>query len=190
MFFSNLIHSPTPPEKGGMRFFISSCRGEGGGEKFVLEREGWFYDLLSLIYEDPSYITYILLFKFSNFVQLPPTSLSPPTSTPTVLSLDLFLWLNRWSHHSWCDILHNDDVDLHLSSLGTLVPKRPWHVFYATRHKVYGGLTHNVFFYWYSDVVITHTNTHNTLRPVDWHTHKIYIFTPPVLCSQQLPLLH
>ena len=37
-------------------------------------------------------------------------------------------------------------------SLGTLVPERPCYVFYATRHQVYWGLTHNVVFRWYSDL--------------------------------------
>ena len=39
----------------------------------------------------------------------------------------------------------------------------------------------------------THTNTHpytqHTQGPVDWHPYK-YIFTPPVMYSQQLSLLH
>ena len=95
-----------------------------------------------------------------------PTSLSPPTPNPIVLSVVLFLCLNGWSCHIWCAILLNDNMDLHMSSFGTLVPEGPWCVFYATRHKVYWGLKHNVFFtgtlIWYH----THqqTNTHNKLR--------------------------
>ena len=38
----------------------------------------------------------------------------------------------------------------------------PWCVFYATRHQVYWGLTHNVVFYWYSDL-ISHTHKHANL---------------------------
>ena len=41
----------------------------------------------------------------------------------------------------------------------TLGPKGASCVFYATRRQVYGGLTHNVFFYWSSDL-IPHTQTH------------------------------
>ena len=96
---------------------------------------------------------------FSSFVPPPPTPLSPLTSTPTVLSVVLFLWLNVWSHHIWCAILHNENMDLHTSSLVTLVPEGTWRVFYATRCKVYWALTHNVVFYWYSDL-ISHTQTH------------------------------
>ena len=84
---------------------------------------------------------------FSNFVQPPlHTFLSPPTSTPTVLSVFLFLWLNGWSRHIWCAILCNDNMDLHMSSLVTLAPEGTWYVFYATRHQVYGGLKYNVVF--------------------------------------------
>ena len=87
----------------------------------------------------------------------------------------LFHWLNGWSRHIWYAILLNDNMDLQISSLGTLVPKGPWCVFYATRRQVYWGLTHMFFtgtLIWY----YTHTHT---------HTH---IFTPPFMCSQQLHL--
>ena len=92
-----------------------------------------------------------------------PTSLPPPTPTPNALSVVIFLRLNRWSWHIWCTILLNDNMDLHMSRLGTLVPEGPWYGVYAARHQFYWGLTHNMFFYWYSDL-ISHTNTHSTLR--------------------------
>ena len=95
---------------------------------------------------------------------IPPTSLSPPTPTPTAPSVVMFLWLNGWSRHIWCAILLNDNMDLHMSSLHTLVPEGSWCMFYAKRHQFYWGLTHNVSFYWYSDFVITYTKTHNTVR--------------------------
>ena len=50
------------------------------------------------------------------------------------------------SQHIWCAILHNDNMDLNMSSLGTLVPEEPWCMFYATRCQVYWGLTHSVVF--------------------------------------------
>ena len=53
------------------------------------------------------------------------------------LSVVLFLWLNGWSLHIWFAILLNDNMDLHMSSLGSLVPEGPWCVFYITRHHVY-----------------------------------------------------
>ena len=58
-------------------------------------------------------------------------------------------------------------------SLGTIVPEGSWCVFYAR------GLTHNVIFYWYSDLIShtqTHTHTQCTQGPVVWHTHiNIYL---------------
>ena len=97
------------------------------------------------------------------------TSLSSQTSTPAVLSVVLFLWLNGWSHCIWCAILLNDDMDLHMwSLLGNLVPEGTWCVSYATRCKVDSGLTNNVVFYWYSrfDITQTHklTSIHSTIR--------------------------
>ena len=107
---------------------------------------------------------------FSNFVQPPPfpCHLQPPPPL-------LFLSLNGWSHHIWCAILLNI-MDLHMSSLGTLVPKEPWSVFYAKRRQVYWGLTHHVVFCRYSDLISnTHKDTHKDTQhiqgPVDLHTH-------------------
>ena len=68
-------------------------------------------------------------------------------------------------------------MDLYMSSLGTLVPKGPWCVFYVTKHHVYWGLTHNVIFYWYSDL-IWNKKTHSTLRGQSTDTPiYIYIYT-------------
>ena len=129
---------------------------------------------------------------------LPPTSLSPPNPTTTALSVVIFLWLNGWSCHIWCAILLNDNMDLHMSNLCTnLLPERPWCMFYATRHQIYRDLTHNVVFYWYSDLIWhTHTHTHTrTHTHTKTHKHTLthpnkYIFTPSATCSQQLPLPH
>ena len=146
---------------------------------------------------------------FSNFVQSP----SPITATS-----------NSHPHCSFCchvssAILLNDKMDLHVMyymmiytyhglyimwSLGNLVPEWPWCVFYATRCQVYWGLTHNLVFYWYSDLILhkhKHTNTH-TYTHTHTHTQRAcsgasrlthpykHIFTPSVLFSQQLTLLH
>ena len=103
----------------------------------------------------------------------PPMLPTPPplfpilsNSTPTALPVVLFLWLNEWSCHIRCTILLNDNMDLHMSSLGTAVPEGPWCVFFVTRHQVYWGMTHHVFFtctlIWYH--THKHTNTHSTLR--------------------------
>ena len=136
-----------------------------------------------------SYIAYPPPPLFSNFVPSLPSSLSP---NHTVLFVVLFLWLNGWSHHIWCAILLNDNMNLHMFSLGTLVPEGAWCVFYATRCQVYWGLTHDVVFYCYSDFFITHTNAqkHTTHSGASRLTHLYkYILTPPVVCSWHLPLL-
>ena len=111
-----------------------------------------------------------------------PTCLSPPTSTPTVISVVLFLWLNGWSHHMI-------NMDLHISSLGTLVPEGPWCMFFATRHQVYWGLTQCGFL-----LVLGFDITHKTYTTHSGagrltHPYK-FIFESPVICSQQLPLLY
>ena len=138
----------------------------------------------------PSYIAYPTLpAPFSRFCP-PPTSLSPPTLISTVLSVFIFLWLSGWLHHIWCAILLNDNMHLHKSSLGTLVPEEPWCVFYSTRHQVDWGLTQCGFLlvHWFD---ITHTQTHTVHSWARRLTHPYkYIFTPPIMCSQQLPLLH
>ena len=74
--------------------------------------------------------------------------------------------------HLMCILLNN--IDPYMSSLSTLVPEEPWYVFYVTRHQVYWVLTHNVVFYWYSNLIShthKHKNTQRTQGPVDWHTH-------------------
>ena len=148
---------------------------------------------------------------FSKFCPPPPPPHFPATCNPHLpiaLSVVLLLWLNEWLHHIWCAILLNYIMDLHISRLGTSVPERPWCVFYETRHQVYRGLTHNVFFCWHSYLIplthsLTHTHTHiHTHTHAHAHTHRAhsgasilthpykYIFLPPAMCSQQLSLLH
>ena len=106
-----------------------------------------------------------------------PTSLSPSTPAPTVLSVVMFLWLNGWSCHIWCAILINHNMDLYMSSLGTLIPEGPWCVFHATRQKVYWSLKFTLI--WYQ----SHT-THTTLSGHSRLTQSYkYIFTPSFMCS-------
>ena len=93
----------------------------------------------------------------------PPTSLSPQTLIPNTPSVVMFVWLNGWSCHIWCAILCNNNMDLHMSSLGTLVTEGPWYVFYVKGVKL-TELWHILWFFtgtliWY------HTHTHT-------HTHK------------------
>ena len=116
---------------------------------------------------------------FFKFCPIPSTFLSLPFPTPTVLSIVLFLWLNGWSRCIGCAILLNDNMDLHILSLGTLVPEGPWCVFYIARHHVCWGLTHNVVFrgtlIWYH----THTNTHSRLT----HPYKYIKYLHYLLCG-------
>ena len=136
--------------------------------------------LTPLFYEDP---LYCLATRFFKFWPTPlPTFLLPPIPTPTVLSVVLFLWINGWSRHIWCAILLNDNMDLHVSSYGTLVPEGPWCMFYAIRHQVYWGLTHVVVFYWYSDL-ISHTQTHTAHSGASRLTHSYNIYLHHLLCA-------
>ena len=134
------------------------------------------------------YIAYppILFQILSN--NLSSTFLSPLTSTQTVLSVVLFLWLNVWSCHSWCAILLNSNMDLHMSNRGT---RRTFMCVLC--NKVSGllrCLTYNVVFYWYCDLIPQtlklqqHTRTNGLTHP-----YKC-IFTPLVVCSKELPLLY
>ena len=124
----------------------------GGWEIFKVFLHSWQKGVNLTIMWRPPYIAY-------------PPPLFPilSNSTPTALSAVLFVWLNEWSWHIRCTILLNENMDLHMSSLGTAVTEGPWFVFFATRHQVYWGLTICGFLLvlWFD---ITHTNTHSTLR--------------------------
>ena len=112
-----------------------------------------------------------------------PCHLQPPS--PSAFSTVLLLWLNGRSHRIWCATLLNDNIDLHMSSLGTLVPEGHWRVFYVTRSQVYWDLTQNVAFYWYFDLIShmqRHKHTQHTQGPVDWHTH-MNIYLHHLLCA-------
>ena len=160
--------------------FLLEMAGEGG----------WFYnggmgnfgkffrylvgrELLTLLfYEDPP-PSMLPTMPFSNFGQpsLPSTCLSPPTPNPTALSAVPFHWLNGWSCHISCANLRNDNMDLHISSLGTLVPEGLWCMFYATTHEVFWDLTQCVFLLalWF-DIIHTKHSQH-TQGLADWHTY-------------------
>ena len=133
---------------------------------------------------------------FSNFVHTPlpppPPPHQLPTSTPTVLSVVLFIWLIGWSRHIWCAILINANMDLHVWGIGNIVPEGRWCVFYTTRRQVHWGLTYNVFFYWYYDL-ISHTQTHeqsqHTHGRVDWH-HHVDKYLHHLLCGHSIYLYY
>ena len=122
---------------------------------------------------------------------LTPNSLSPPTTTPTVLSVVQFLWLNGWSHHIWCANLLNDNMDLHMHVEPLYLSTRRT-LMCVLCNKVSSLLRHMLWFFtgtliWYH----THTQMHTTHSGTSRLMHPCkYIFTPLVMCSQKLLLLH
>ena len=74
-----------------------------------------------------------------------------------------------------CATLLNNVMDLHMSSLGTLLPDWPLCVFYATRHQVYWSLACGFcgfFLVLWFDIIYTNTYTQRQTAhsgPVDWH---------------------
>ena len=72
-------------------------------------------------YKTLSFLKFYIAYPLFQILSNPSPHLLPSTPTPTVLSVALFLWLNGWFCHIWCAILPNDNIDLHMSSLGTLV---------------------------------------------------------------------
>ena len=124
-----------PKWRGGMRFFKNGCneavvvswweiftrnggkpgmewvRGGGviigGWEIFRVSLHSWQRGANPQFYKD--------------LPILPTPHLQPP---PPLFSVVLFLWLPGWSRHIWCAILLNGNMDLLMSSLGTLVPEK------------------------------------------------------------------
>ena len=119
---------------GKMRFFKNGSNGGSktfarNGEKreggFILEGYKTFKVSIlksTIFYEDLPYVTYPLFSKFCPSY-LPHTSLSPAIFTDR--SVVLFLWLNGWQCKMWCVILLNDNMDLHISRLGSLASEGP-----------------------------------------------------------------
>ena len=147
-------------KEGGWNFSKMAIIGGGGG----FTRNGgkpwmggsWFYNgrdgkflkslyivgrgvLTPLFYED---LPILPIAPFWNVVHPPPQllcHLQPPPPLFSLLSC-FFSWMGD---HATFDVLFNN-IDLHMSSLGSLVPEGPWCVFYAIRHQVYWGLTHTI----------------------------------------------
>ena len=127
------------------------------------------------------------LYCLPPFFKYCPQIYSPPTPTPTALSVLLFYWLNGWSFTYWyygsirvercylstrstlmC-VLCNDKASSLLSTEVSQIM-----LFFA------GTLI------WYH----THTQTHTAHSGASRLTHPYkYIFTSPVMCSQQPSLL-
>ena len=121
---------------GGSKIFIRNWGGRGGSQKwggwqlFKVSLSSWKRGYNPPILWRPT--LYCLPPLFHIFSNLP----SPHSHC------SFFLWLKGWWRHIWCFTLLNDNRDLHMSSLGTLVPEGHWCLFYAIRRQVYWGLTH------------------------------------------------
>ena len=89
--------------------------------------------------------------------------------------------------------LLNNNTDLHMSSLGTLVLHGHYGVFYATKDQFAEANTWLGFLLvlWF-DITHTQAKTHGTHRYQWTNTYKTYnfILMLPVMCSQQLHVLH
>ena len=114
-------------------------------------------------------------------ILLPPpslTCLSPPTPHSNC-SFCCPISLTKWVHSTFN--VHFYLRIIWIYTCRALVPERPWYVFYAKRPQVYWGLTHNVVFYWYSDL-ISHTQNTQTYTAHSGanrltHPYIIYIYT-------------
>ena len=133
--------------------------------------------LTPLVYEDP---LYCLPTPFSNFAQAPPTFWSSLAPLPLFFLLSCFFgWVGDhtfdelsylmmiWIYTCWALVpYYQKDLDVCFMQ--------------QVRGQVYWGLTCDVVFYWYSDL-ISHTNkqtnTQHTQGPVGWHTHILYIYS-------------
>ena len=135
---------------------------------------------------------YFIFHIFSNFMKTPYIAYPPLfqiLSTHCQLQLLPPLFFLLSSFFGWMDLttfdvlfylMLNDNIDLHMLSLGTLVPEGPWCVFHATRLN-FTEVWHNVVFYWYSDLLSrTHTAHSGASRLTHWYK---YIFIPYVVCS-------
>ena len=71
--------------------------------------------------------------------QILSTNTAPQPASPLLFFLPYFVgWMGNCA--TFNVILLDDNKDLHMSSLGTIVPGRPCFVFCATRHQVYRDL--------------------------------------------------
>ena len=119
-----------------------------------------------LFYKDP---LYCLPHLFSKYCQLP-NPCKP--QYPLALFATFFLWLNGWSRHIWCVILLNDNMNLQMLSLDTLVLQEPCGAFYPTWYLFTWSNTWPGFhlILWF-DIIYTDEDAQKTQGLIDWHTH-------------------
>ena len=121
------------------------------------------------------------------FYEDPPLLTTPLPPTPPLLIL-LSCFFGWMGDHATFDVL----LFLMISWMYKCWASGPWCMFYAKRCQVYWGLKYDVVFCWYSDLIShTQTHTHTSHLGASRPTHPCkYIFSPTVMCSQQLCLLH
>ena len=132
--------------------------------------------LSHLFYEDSPVLS-IPSPPFSNFVHPLPT-------LPVLLWPCFFDWIGDLITSDVL-FLMTDIMDLHMSRLGTF-----WCVL-CNKVLVYQGLIHDVAFCKYSDLISHTKKRHTTHSGANRLTHPDkYILTSPVMCWQQLSVLH
>ena len=122
------------------------------------------------------------LTPFSNFVHTP-TSLSPPTPIPTVFFSCLVSfaeWVIITAHFTYWQLVPD------LSTRRTLMCFMQQGIKFTEVWHIMWLFTGTLIWYQTRRQTQTHTAHSGTSRLT--HPYK-YIFTPPAMCSQQLPLL-
>ena len=163
--------SPPPRHKGeeGVRFFKNGY-GEFLESLYIIIRR-MLTPQLPYFMKTPHYIVYPLF--SSAHLRQPPTFLSSPAPLPLLF---LSLWLNGWSRHIWLAILLNN-MDLHMSSLCTLVQEKPWCMQQGVK---FTEVWHIMWFFGGTLIDITHKQTHkhtqHTQGWIPWQNHiNIYL---------------
>ena len=96
------------------------------------------------------------------------------------------LIFEQYTASLWCVILLNDIMDLRIPSLDTLVPQGPYGVFYASLKRQFNEVYHMTCFF--PTTLIWYHTSHTGVNRLT-HPYK-YILASPVICSQQLSVLH
>ena len=133
-----------------------------------------------------------IIFPTPSFFQILQTH-SPPITLSPAFFVALFLWLNGWSHHIWFVVLLNDFMQLCLSSLDTVVPEGLTVCFMQqgiTFTKI--GEKMQIFT---STLILYLSHIYRQRHTAHTGTNRLTysyknIYPPPVMCSQQLSVLH
>ena len=123
---------------------------------------------------------------FSNFVQPESLSLLLPTPTSTVHSVVLFRWLNEWLHHIWRATLVNHTIDVHMSTLRTLM----WVLCIKASSLLRCDTWCFFLLVLWFDITHASTQTHTERDTAHPGASRLTIYTLTALCSQQLSLLY